>query len=292
VFIELLVALVIPLGLDLYMPIPEDNPLTSERIEQGRQLFFDTRLSRDGSLSCATCHDPRRGFADDRPIAVGVAGRQGRRNSPALINRGYGRAFFWDGRAKSLEDQVLRPIEDPNELGSSLAEASARVALPPVEMARALSSFVRSILSGNSPFDRFIDGDRALLTADEQAGLQIFRGKGNCVACHVGPNFTDERLHNTGIAWRENRLTDAGGGRGDFKTPTLREIARTAPYMHDGSVASLGEVVDFYVDGGRANPSLDPEIRPLRLTAAEKQQLVAFLRTLSGDLQSGARLRR
>jgi cytochrome c peroxidase len=285
--IELLVTIAIPLGLDLFMPVPEDNPLTADRIELGRQLFFDRRLSRDGSVSCATCHDPERGFSDTRPIAIGVDGRVGRRNAPALINRGYGRAFFWDGRAKSLEEQVLKPIDDPNELGSSVAEASIRVDVPPEEMARALSSFVRSILSGNSPFDRFINGDRMALTDYERAGLQVFRGKGNCVACHVGPTLSDERLHNTGVAWRDGGYADQGGGRGDFKTPTLREVARTAPYMHDGTLNTLEDVIDFYDRGGRPNPALDPEIRPLRLDTAEKAQLAAFLRALSGNVQHG-----
>jgi len=285
--LELLATLAIPLGLDLFMPVPDDNPLTAERIELGRQLFFDTRLSRDGSLSCASCHEPRRGFADARPIAVGVDGRQGRRNAPALINRGYGRAFFWDGRARSLEEQVVKPIEDPNELGSSLADASRRVGIAPDDIGRALSSFVRSILSGNSPFDRFVSGDRSALTADERAGLQVFRGKGNCVACHVGPTLSDERLHNTGVAWSGAVFTDAGAGRGEFKTPTLREVARTAPYMHDGSLATLDDVIEFYDQGGRPNPSLDPEVRPLRLTADEKRQVAVFLKALGGEVQFG-----
>ena len=285
--LELLATLAIPLGLDLFMPVPDDNPLTAERIELGRQLFFDTRLSRDGSLSCASCHEPARGFADARPIAVGVDGRQGRRNAPALINRGYGRAFFWDGRARSLEEQVVKPIEDPNELGSSLADASRRVGIAPDDIGRALSSFVRSILSGNSPFDRFVSGDRSALTADERAGLQVFRGKGNCVACHVGPTLSDERLHNTGVAWSGAVFTDAGAGRGEFKTPTLREVARTAPYMHDGSLATLDDVIEFYDQGGRPNPSLDPEVRPLRLTADEKRQVAVFLKALGGEVQFG-----
>ena len=286
--VEFILTLAIPLGLDLYMPVPEDNPLTAETIQLGRQLFFDPRLSRTGLVACATCHQPARGFADGNPVAVGVDGRRGRRNAPALINRGYGRAFFWDARVATLEDQVLRPIEDPDEMGSSLPEAAARVGVEPAELSRALSSFVRSILSGASPFDRFINGDRDALTSDEQAGLRIFRGKGNCVSCHVGPNFSDERPHNTGVAWTGLALTDAGAGRGDFKTPTLREIARTAPYMHDGSLATLEQVVEFYESGGRANPALDPEIRPLRLSADERRQLGSFLRTLSGELQMGA----
>lgn len=284
---ELFVTLAIPLGLDLYLPVPEHNPLTAEKIELGRQLFFDPRLSRDGSLSCASCHRPERAFADGRAIAVGVDGRQGRRSAPALINRGYGRAFFWDARSASLEDQVTRPIEDQNELGSALDAAAGRVGVPVPALRQALSSFVRSILSGNSPFDRFINGDTNALAPDEQAGLKVFRGKGNCTACHVGPTFTDERTHNTGVAWREGTLADTGAGRGDFKTPTLREVARTAPYMHDGSLPTLESVVDFYDAGGRANPSLDPEIRPLGLNPDEKRQLVSFLRALSGDVRYG-----
>ena len=291
-------ALVIPLGLDLYMPVPEENPLTPERIALGRQLFSDRRLSRDGSISCASCHRPDRGFADSRPVAVGVFRRVGRRNVPALINRGYGRAFFWDARNRSLEDQVLRPIEDPNEMDSTVESAAARVGLTREDLSRALASYVRSILSGNSRFDRFVDGDRSALSPEEQRGLTVFRGKGNCTACHVGPNFTDERVHNTGIAWRTSSgqartsPADEGAGDGAFKTPTLREIARTAPYMHNGGLASLEDVVDFYDKGGQANLHLDEDIRPLKLTADERRGLLAFLRTLSGELQEGGRVTR
>ena len=153
-------AVTIPLGLDLYLPVPEDNPLTAEKIDQGRRLFFDRRLSRDGSVACSSCHDPTRASSDGRTVAVGVFGRQGRRNVPALINRGYGRSFFWDGRVATLEEQVLKPIQDPNEMDMTLLEAAARVGLPAEEISRALASYVRSILSGDSPFDRFINGDR------------------------------------------------------------------------------------------------------------------------------------
>ncbi|HYL35612.1 MAG TPA: cytochrome c peroxidase [Bryobacteraceae bacterium] len=283
----LLAAIAIPVGLDLYLPAPEDNPLTPEKISLGRELFFDKRLSRDGSVSCSTCHDPERAFSDGRSMAVGVFGRVGRRNAPALINRGYGHLFFWDGRVSTLEEQVLKPIQDSNEMDLTLPEAAARTGVPAEEISRALASFVRSILSGGSPFDRFINGERAALSAEEQAGLQLFRGKANCVACHVGPNFTDERLHNTGIAWRDGRLTDDGAGHGDFKTPTLREIARTSPYMHDGSFASLEDVIYYYDRGGNRNPGLDPELQPLHLSQAEKQSLLAFLRSLSGRIRDG-----
>jgi cytochrome c peroxidase len=293
ILIVLAAALAIPLGLDLYMPVPEQNPLTVEKIELGRRLFNDRRLSRDGSIACVACHDPDRAFSDGRAIAVGVFGRSGRRNAPAIVNRAYGRAFFWDGRVPTLEEQVLKPIEDPNEMDLPVAEAASRVSLTPEDLSRALASYVRSILSGDSAYDRFVNGDRIALSGEQQAGLQIFRGKGNCTACHVGPNFTDERLHNTGVAWRDpstsseqvpGYFVDEGGGNGAFKTPTLREVARTAPYMHDGSLATLEDVVEFYDGGGRPNPSIDPEIHPLQFSVEEKQVLVAFLKSLSGSI--------
>jgi cytochrome c peroxidase len=289
--------LAIPLGLDLYMPVPEENPLTREKIALGRRLFHDTRLSRDGSIACASCHDRRKAFSDGRPLAIGIGGRVGQRHAPALINRGYGRSFFWDGRAASLEVQVLHPIQDVREMDMTLREVTARTGLQPQEIASALASYVRSILSGDSPFDRFVGGDRRALSREQQAGLQLFRGKGNCTACHVGPTFTDESFHNTGIAWREadGTLRDEGrflltrrdDDRGAFKTPTLREVARSAPYMHDGSLATLEEVVEYYNRGGNRNPWLDAEVRPLRLTPAEARALVAFLRALNGRVREG-----
>ena len=277
-------ALVIPLGLDLYMPVPEDNPVTDDKVEIGRRLFNDRRLSRDGTVSCASCHEPDRAFSDGRPVAVGVLGRTGRRNSPALVNRGYGRAFFWDGRVRTLEELVLQPIQDPDEMDLTLGEASTRAGLPVSEISHALASYVRSLLSGDAPFDRFVNGDREALSPEQQRGLQVFRGKGNCASCHAGPTFSDERLHNTGVAWRDGRLSDQGAARGDFKTPTLREIVRTAPYMHDGSLTALDDVVEHYNRGGRANPFLDVEMRPLGLTETDKRELIAFLGALSGTM--------
>jgi cytochrome c peroxidase len=205
--IPLLLAAVIaiPLGLDLYMPVPEDNPLTAARIEIGRRLFDDTRLSRDGTIACSSCHNPGRGFSDGRVVPIGVFGREGTRNAAALINRGYGRMFFWDGRAKTLEEQVLKPIEDPNEMDLPVGQAATRVGLDVRDLSQGLASYVRSILSGDAPYDRFLNGDRGALSQEQQRGLQIFRGKGNCTTCHVGPTFSDEQLHNTGVAWRESR---------------------------------------------------------------------------------------
>jgi cytochrome c peroxidase len=279
------------------MPVPEDNPITVEKIELGRRLFNDRRLSRDGTIACASCHNPDHAFSAPESISPGVFGRRGRRNAPALINRGWGRSFFWDGRVATLEEQVLQPIQNPNEMALSLDEAAARAGRSPQEISRALATYIRSIMSGNAPYDRYVDGDRTALSAEARAGLQVFRGKGNCTACHVGPNFTDDRLHNTGIAWTDAIGTgasflDEGRGaitgrpedRGAFKTPTLREIDRSAPYMHDGSLATIEQVIDYYDRGGNRHALLDPELRSLSLSAQDKAALATFLRSLTGDM--------
>ncbi len=302
----------IPLGLDLYMPIPEDNPLTREKVALGRRLFFDPLLSRDYTLACASCHDPRRAFVDGLPIAEGIEDRHGTRNAPVLVNRAYGKAQFWDGRAASLEEQALQPIENPKEFDMSLEEVVARLKShsdyaaffqaaferePNADdLGRAVASYVRTILSGDAPIDRYMNGQREALSEQARQGLRVFRGKGNCTTCHLGPIFSDEQFHNTGVAWREGELLDPGRAevtgkeehRGAFKTPTLREVTRTAPYMHDGSLATLDDVIEFYNRGGNPNPHLDPELRPLRLTPEEKQALLAFLReALNGTIQEG-----
>jgi cytochrome c peroxidase len=284
-----------PLGLDLFMPVPDSNPLTPAKVALGKRLFFDKSLSIDGTVACDTCHILKSAFADSNPIAIGVRGRKGTRNAPSLVNRGYSGVQFWDGRSPSLEHQVLEPVFNPDELGSTPEALERATRLPRATIAEALASYVRTIRSGNSRFDRFVAGDTSALTILEQSGLRVFRGKGNCVACHVGPNFTDEQFHNTGVAWRDGRFLDEGRfavsgairDRGAFKTPTLREIAQTAPYMHDGSFKTLEDVIDFYSDGGRANPNLDQRIQRVGLTPEEKRALAAFLQTLSGQVREG-----
>jgi cytochrome c peroxidase len=302
----------IPQGLDAYMPIPVENPLTPGKIRLGRELFFDKRLSRDETVACATCHDPDRAFTDDKPLAVGVFGRKGNRRVPTLVNRAYGKGFFWDGRIPTLEEQVVQPILNDKEMDMTLEEVVARLKsddryrtrfretfgegeINGEKVAWALASYVRTILSGSSPYDRYVLGDPDALSEEARRGLAIFRGKGNCTDCHLGPNLSDERFHNTGIAWRDGRLRDMGRYKitgiekdnGAFKTPTLREVARKAPYMHDGSLATLEEVVEFYSRGGNRNPNLDPEILPLEFTPAEKRSVVSFLQSLAGDLHEG-----
>jgi cytochrome c peroxidase len=340
-------------GLDLYRPVPEDNPMTPSRIDLGRRLFKDRRLSRDASRACVSCHDPARAFSNGERFGRGAGGALGTRNVPALLNRAWGRSFFWDGRAATLEDQVLQPIVHRDELALSPAgivalaksdgyrdqfarafdnptnlpavpgvprprgftDGSSRTSRSPVsdrtvdpyaglssddtrtmqQVAFALASYVRTIQAGDSPYDRYIAGNRSSLSDAAQRGLTVFRGKAACTGCHVGPTLSDDDFHNTGIAWRTGTLTDEGRAavtnlaahRGAFKTPTLREVARTAPYMHDGSFATLAEVIDFYNRGGAPNPALDPQLRPLKLSASEKQDLIAFLRSLSGRVRDG-----
>jgi cytochrome c peroxidase len=300
----------------LRVPIPADNPISEAKVDLGRRLFSDPVLSKDRSVSCSTCHKPELAFSDGKPLAVGVFGRVGKRHSPSLVNRGLGRAQFWDGRAATLEELALVPFRDANELDLPPEEAIARLAADPSysaafqsafgrppsteDLGRALATFVRGIRSENSAFDRFVAGDRTALTDEQQRGLQVFRSRGNCTFCHREPTFTDEVLHNTGVAWRADpqgaggtyqddgrfAVTSSERDRGKFKTPTLRDIARTAPYMHDGSLATLDDVVEFYDKGGRKNPNLFPIIRPIGLSPEEKRVLVLFLQSLSGDVTS------
>lgn len=263
--------------------------MTAAKVALGRSLFRDKRLSRDGTVSCETCHVLHHGFADTRPLAVGVRGQKAARRSPRIINRVYGKSFFWDGRAATLEEQVVQPIENPVEMDLTLPEAAARVGLSQQELRWALACYVRTILAGNSPYDRFVAGDRSALSAEAQLGLKLFQGKAGCTSCHVGPNLTDERFHNTGVGSDEGRFKVTGNpaDRGAIKTPTLREVSRGAPYMHDGSIYTLEEVVEHYDKGGRANRNLDPEIRPLHLSETEKKALARFLEALTGTIREG-----
>jgi cytochrome c peroxidase len=293
-----------PLGLDALPPVPADNPTTQAKIRLGRRLFSDPILSADGKVSCATCHQPDHGFASPGRVATGVFGRQGRRNVPSLFNRGYGRSFFWDGRATSLEEQVVGPLTSPLEMGSSMDAIVMRLQaqnhyrlgfhetfggdVTKDNLVRALAAYERSLLMGNSRVDQFRAGGVDSLNDHERHGLWLYESRGGCWRCHSGPNFTDEAFHNTGIGWNEQpadrgryEVTKQEADKGRFKTPGLRGLSRTAPYMHDGSLASLEDVVAFYNRGGNANPNLDPTLRPLDLSVQDRQDLVAFLKALS-----------
>lgn len=298
--------------------VTPDDPLTQEKVSLGRRLFFDTVLSKDRTVSCASCHQPEHGFASPDAKAVGIRGQVGRRNSPTLMNRALGKLQFWDGRAASLEAQALQPIGNPLELGHSVDDVVKELATDPdyVELfatafggqgeaeteddaryvtsdnlAKSLAAFQRTLLTGDSPVDRFQTGKYEALSKDERQGLWIFESRGRCWKCHSGNNYSDEAFHNTGIGFgRSDRdpgryeVTKLPADKGKFKTPTLRAIARTAPYMHDGSLASLTDVVEFYNNGGEfADPLLDKEVSPLGLSEKEIAQLVAFLEALSKE---------
>lgn len=279
------------------IPYPKDNPPSDEKIALGKQLYFDGRLSADGKVSCASCHDPAKGFSNADQFATGVEGKKGGRNSPTVINAAYQKFQFWDGRAKSLEDQALGPIQNPIEMNMTLDAVVAK--LNGIEgyksqfqkvfntdvtsdgIAKAIAAYERTVLSGDAPYDKFKAGDTSALSEAAQRGMKLFFGKANCVSCHSGPNFTDNGFHNIGVgSGDEGRfaISKSEGDKGAFKTPTVREIAKTGPYMHDGSLKTLEEVVAHYVKGGTPNPQLDEEIFPLKLTPEESADLVTFMK--------------
>ena len=299
----------IPLGLeDPAGYIPADNPQTAKKIELGRWLFFDKRLSKTNTVACANCHMPGLAFTDGQAVSMGINRLQGGRSAPTAINRVYGKAQFWDGRAQTLEEQSTGPFINPVEHGfldydEMIAKMKAisgyRALFQEVfhgeiteqNIGKAIASFQRTLISGNSPADRFdFGGEEQALSDSAKRGLELFRGKARCTRCHSGFNFSDEQFHNLGIGWDTNTVdlgrymvTKNPEDIGAFKTPTLREISRTAPYMHDGRFGTLEEVVDFYNQGGIKNPHLDNTVIPLALTAEEKRDVVAFLRSLNGE---------
>lgn len=296
----------IPLGISPFLPIPEDNPLTSEKAKLGRRLFLDKNLSADGSISCATCHQPEHAFTDRRKIAEGTQRRLGRRNTPSLLNVAFAESLFWDGGAKSLEEQALRPLTNAVEMGNELSlvrdyllsDSSYRKEfegafgtgeISSSHIAKALASYQRTLLSGDTPYDRYLVlDDFSAMSSAAQRGYALFRGKARCAFCHEEPLFTDGAFHNTGVNWGQP-ATDLGRFEqtrkpkdlGRFKTPSLRNVSSTAPYMHDGSFQSLEEVIEFYNKAGIANPNRDRAIRKLDLTARDKSDLLAFLLSLS-----------
>jgi len=298
----------VPVGLNAERSIPADSHLTAARVALGRSLFFDPVLSENNTVACASCHQPRHGFAAPDARAIGIHGQVGLRNAPSLLNRAYGTRFFWDGRAGSLEEQALKPMANPKELGSSVAAVLKRLrgdasyveqfrqafaaggakAVNEENLGKALASFQRTLLLGDSPIDRFRANDASALSDAERQGLWLYESRGRCWRCHSGHNFTDESFHNTGVRW-DKRPVDLGrfavSGReadvGKFKTPTLRGVTLTAPYMHDGSVKTLRDVVQFYNRGGVKNPNLDPILQPLGLSDSDVDHLVAFLKALS-----------
>jgi cytochrome c peroxidase len=305
-----------PLGLPP-VPIPPDNPPTAQTIALGRRLFYDTRLSKDNSVSCASCHNPNLAFTDGRRLAIGIGGMIGVRNAPTLLNSAYSPLQFWDGRAKSLEEQSAAPMENPVEMDQKHEVSVSKIGKDPAYQAeftqafgpgdvtlkkiqKSLASFERTLLSGDSPFDQYqYGGNKEALSPAAIRGLAIFEDpqKGNCAVCHtINKNyalFTDGKFHNTGAGVNgAGDFTDLGrftstkieSTKGEFKTPTLRNVALSAPYMHDGSLKTLADVIDFYAGGGNSNPYLDKEIKPLNLSAQDRADLLKFLESLTGKM--------
>jgi cytochrome c peroxidase len=301
-----------PLGLPAVI-WPEDNPYTPEKAELGWLLYFDKRLSSDHSVSCASCHAPDKAFTDRMHVSTGIKGQKGGRSAPTVINRAYSTAQFWDGRAASLEDQAKGPIANPIEMTHAADATAAHEAcveclraIPGYvqrfekvfgtkkitidHIAQAIATFERTVLSGNAPYDRYEAGDKSAMTEAQVRGMKVFFDKAQCDRCHLGFNFTDGSYENIGIGM-DKPMPDLGRynvtkreqDKGAFKTPTLREIEHTAPYMHDGSLKTLEEVVEHYDKGGIKNPYLNERMAPLKLTAQDKADLVSFLKALSGE---------
>ena len=289
---------------------PPNNAPTEARIQLGKALFFDPRLSKDKSMSCATCHSPMMGWSDGLPTAKNVHGKFVARATPTMVNLGYNKILQWDGKKNTLEDQAVGPMTSPTvmsidgpELIKFLNESKGYKELfakaYPGEkidngtLAKAVAAYERTIISSNSPFDRWIKGDSKAMTAQQIKGFRLFSdpAKGNCTACHQAPNFTDNGFHNLGLASYGVDKPDMGryvikplpSMKGAFKTPTLREIDQTAPYFHDGSAKTLMDVVDHYVKGGVTKKDVSPNIKPLTLNQEEKEAIVAFMHALTSD---------
>jgi cytochrome c peroxidase len=284
--------------------VADDNPLTAEKIALGKQFFWDKRWSRNGTVACVTCHDPNHGWADPRRFSITFEGKPTERHAPTLVNRLFSDRQHWTGARASLEDQALKAGDQSPELVVKHLQAVPAYQeqfrkvfgtdLNAEGVAKAIAAYVRMILSGNAPYDRFQAGDKNALSPAARRGLRHFEGKSHgrgCISCHAGFNFTDEGYHNIGVGMdRQNpdlgryTVTKKERDRGAFKTPTLRDVATHPPYMHDGSLKTLTDVVAFYNKGGHRNPWLSPAVVPLNLTAAEQADVVAFLEALTGEV--------
>lgn len=307
-------SMTLPLGLQAGAAfVPEDNPMSDDKVALGKLLYFDKRMSKDSTIACASCHDPFHGFTDPARTSAGVGGKLGARNSPTVLNRLFSAEQFWDGRAKDLEHQAHGPLTNPVEMSMpSEEEVVQRVknvkGYAPLfrkafgddtvdmdRIAKAIAAYERTVVTGDSPYDRYQAGDKDALSASAARGLALFNGKGNCKACHTGFNFTDEAYQDIGVGMNKPSpdagrfdVTKADADRGKFKTPTLRNVTQTAPYMHDGSEETLVAVVEFYDRGGVPNPNLSKEIKPLHLSAEEKRDLVTFLESLTGEVRNAS----
>lgn len=284
--------------------IPSDNPLTEEKVLLGKKLFFDPILSGDQTVSCGSCHLPSKAFSDTTALSIGINGKKGSRNAPPLINPVYGERFFWDGANPSLEEQAIQPILNELELGGDFEVILERLNNHPdypqlfkdafnevpstANILDAIASFERTLISANSPYDRYLAGDENAISESAKRGLALFNSEqGECFHCHTGFNFTDESFQNNGlyiIYEDEGRaaVTGRDNDRAKFKTPTLRNIEFTAPYMHDGSMKTLEEVLDHYASQGQPHPNRSIFMRNIDLTLEDRRDLINFLKSL-GD---------
>ncbi len=312
------------------VPVPADNPQTPEKIELGRMLYFDPRLSGDSSISCAKCHDPEKGFSNGVQMSDAYPGTKHWRHVPTVWNAAYLKTQFWDGRAASLEEQALGPIEAPIEMNQNLVHLVEKLngiphyreqfkkvfksEITTENLAKAIAAFERTIVSKPGPVDRYLEGDKSALTPEQIRGMELFVGKANCIACHHGPALSDGEFHATGVPeieplktetdriatrhffargqghanprsvdadYGRELITKKAADRGKFKTPSLRELVHTAPYMHNGAFETLDDVIDFYAKGGGDIPNKDPLLKPFALSEEEHEDLVSFLEALS-----------
>lgn len=284
------------------IPFPDDNVFGERKAHLGQMLFFEPRLSGSKWISCASCHNPSLSWGDGLPRGIGAGMKELGRRTPTILNLAWSDLVMWDGRKTGLEDQAFGPITTPAEMNGTVEQAVSRISAIDAYQAEfkkvfgdegvsartiplAIATYERTIVSGEAPFDRWISGDKTAISEDAKRGFDVFTGKANCAACHTGWNFTDNGFHDIGLPGKDI-------GRGEwvtvqsmqhaFKTPTLRDVDRRGPYMHDGSLVTLADVIDQYDHGGVERPSLANEVRPLHLTTTEKQELLAFLGTLTG----------
>jgi len=296
----------VPLGLP-NLKVPDDNPTTPDKVELGKMLYFDKRVSKDGTVSCATCHDPATAWAENEPTSTGIHEQKGARNAPTVINAAYAASQFWDGRAATLEEQATGPVENPVEMGHSMEAVVAAFSKIPgyrerfqkvfgtgvtkEGFAKAIAAFERTVLSGDSPYDRFQAGDEKALNEAQQRGLKVFQQAG-CADCHTPPLFSAYEFHNAGVDAHKPKpdegrkaVSKKAEDTGAFRVPRLRDVAKTAPYFHDGSAKTLDEAVALMAAGGKDNPHRSADfdsVRSAKLTGQDRKDLAEFLKALSG----------
>jgi cytochrome c peroxidase len=285
------------------METPADNPITKEKIELGKMLFFDKRLGKDGKFSCESCHFVDKGWADAKQFSEKANGKSNGRHTPSLFNVGYLKAWYWEGRAATLEKQVIAAWKGQMGAGDDLDGRVAEIAKHdeynkrfkavfgkapnPDDVVKAIATFVRSIRSGNAPFDRFEKGDKKAISESAARGWELFRNKANCATCHVPPLYTDNKYHNVGIGYDKPepdvgrfKITKKDEDKGRFKTPSLRSVTTHAPYFHDGSAATIEAAIDYMLGGGHKNDNLDDGLKKIELTKEEREDLIAFVKAL------------